>query len=260
MGVDFGSLIINLETLVSNSKEDFSNEFWSEYENYLKTYNKLLKDLQSLGFYKKMKPLESVPFSEQSYDSGYSKQEKAKLREINNAADNLLKKIKLLLSPPVKYVINPKVRSNQLFLVHGNRSEMNADVLQTLQKLEIESIILNENAEDKEKLIERVNDYPNATFAVVLLSPDDSVCPKGQSSEILKYQASQTAIFQVGFLLGKLGKNNVVAVYWPKQGFEIPDQYEGIRWVEYKQGWYFKLINELKESNFDVDANKLSWI
>jgi len=259
MGVDFGSLIVDLETLVSNSKEDFSNEFWSEYENYLKTYNKLLKDLQSLGFYKKMKPLEPVPFSEQSYDSGYSKQEKAKLREINNAADNLLKKVKLLLSPPVKYVVNPKVRSNQLFLVPGNRPEMNEDVLQTLQKLELEPIILNKNAEEQKKLIEKVNDYPNATFGVVLLSPDNSVCLK-ESSDASKYQASQTAIFQSGFFLGKFGKNNVVAIYWPKKGFEIPDQYEGIRWVEYKQGWYFKLINELKDSNFDVDANKLSWI
>ena len=44
MRIDFGSLIIDLETLVSSSKEDFSNEFWGGYETYVKTYNKLLKD------------------------------------------------------------------------------------------------------------------------------------------------------------------------------------------------------------------------
>ena len=260
MGVDFGSLIIDLETLVSNSKEDFSNEFWSEYENYLKRYNKLLNDIQSFGFYKNIKPLKEVPFSEQSYDSGYSKQEKAKLREIYNAADNLLKKVRLLLSPPVKYSVNPKVRSNQLFLVQGNNNEMNEDVLQTLQKLELEAIILNQNPEDEKKIVEKVSNSPNVSFGVALLSPDDSVCCKDQSSESSKYQADQTVIFDLGFLLGKLGKNNVAAIYWSKKDFEIPDSYEGIRWVEYNQGWYFKLINELKESNFDVDANKLSWI
>jgi len=260
MGVDFGSLIVDLETLVSNSKEDFSNEFWSEYENYLKTYNKLLKDVQSLGFYKNMKPLKDVPYSEQSYESGYSKQEKAKLREITNAADNLLKKLKLLLSPPVKYAVNSKIRSNQLFVVQGNNDEMNSDVLQTLEKLELESIILNETPISEQKLVEKVSDCANVSFGLVLLSSVDSVCFEGKSPEEPKHQASQNVIFELGFLLGKLGKNNVVAVYWPKKGFELPDKFEGVRWIEYTQGWYFTLINELKECNFDVDANKLSWI
>ncbi|WGM90604.1 MAG: nucleotide-binding protein [Candidatus Bathyarchaeum tardum] len=260
MSVDFGSLIIDLETLVSSSKEDFSNEFWSEYENYLKTYNKLLIDLQSLGFYKNMKPLEEVPFSDQSYESGYNEQEKAKLREITNASDNLLKKVKLLLSPPVKYSVNTKIRSNQLFVVHGNNTEMNADVFQTLEKLELEPIILNEDPNSEQKLIEKVSNRPNVSFGLVLLSPDISVYSKEQNSKESNYQASQNVIFKLGFLLGKLGKNNVAAVYFPKKDFEIPDQYQGIRWIEYKQEWYFKLINELKECNFDVDANKLSWI
>ena len=80
MGIDFGSLIIDLETLASSSKEDFSNEFWSSYENYVKEYNRLLKDIQSLGFYKELKFLEQVPLSDQSFDSGFSKPEQAKLR------------------------------------------------------------------------------------------------------------------------------------------------------------------------------------
>ena len=260
MGVDFGSLIIDLETLVSSSKEDFSNEFWCEYENYLKTYNRLLKDLQSLGFYKKMNPLEAVPFSEQSYNSKVSKQEKAKLREITNASDNLLKKIKLLLAPPVKYSLNNKVRSNQIFLVQGNNMEMNTDVLDTFEKLEFEAIILNQDPDNQKRLVEKVNNCPNVSFGVVLLSADDSVSFKQENSEEETYQASQNVIFELGFLLGKLGKQNVAAIYLPKKGFEIPKEYEEIRWVEYKRGWYFKLINELKEANYDVDANKLSWI
>ncbi|MCW4023343.1 MAG: nucleotide-binding protein [Candidatus Bathyarchaeota archaeon] len=260
MGVDFGSLIIDLETLVSSSKEDFSNEFWCEYENYLKTYNKLLKDLQSLGFYKSMKLLEPVPFSEQSYDSKVSKQEKAKLREIANTSENLLKKVKSLLVPQVNYSVNNKVRSNQIFVVQGNNKEMNTDVLETLEKLELETIVLNEELNNEKKLVEKVNGCPNISFGVVLLFPDDSVCFQEKTSDETKYRVSQNVIFELGFLLGKLGKQNIVAVYLPKKGFEIPNQYEGIRWVEYKGGWYFKLINELKEANYDVDANKLSWI
>ena len=257
MGVDFGALIVDLETLVSSSKEDFLNEFWCEYENYLKTYNRLLKDLQSLGFYKKTKPLEPVPFSEQSYDSKVSKEEKAKLREITNASENLLKKVKALLAPPVNYSLNEKVRSNQVFVVQSTNNEMNADVLQTLEKLELKSILLNQTPKSEQKLVEKVKDYPNASFGVVLLCAVDSVCFEGTNPEEPKHQASQNMIFDLGFLLGKLGKNNVVAVYWPRKGFELPDKFEGVRWVEYKQGWYFKLINELKEAKYEVDAKWL---
>jgi hypothetical protein len=90
MGVDFGSLIIDLEALASSSREDFVNEFWGSYENYVQTYNRLLKDLQSLGFYKQLTPIEEVPFSDQAFDSGFSKHEKAKLREVANASNVLL--------------------------------------------------------------------------------------------------------------------------------------------------------------------------
>ena len=102
MGIDFGALIIELETLASGSKEDFVNEFWGSYENYVETYNRLLKDVQSLGFYKQLKPIEEVPFSDQAFDSGYTKLEKAKLREIVNQSNILLQKVKLLLSPPAR--------------------------------------------------------------------------------------------------------------------------------------------------------------
>ena len=108
--------------------------------------------------------------------------------------------------------------------------------------------------------MKKVKDFPNVSYGLVLLSPDNSVCFKEKNSDETKYYASQTVIFELGFLLGKLGKQNVVAVYLPTKGFEIPTQYQEIRWVEYKSGWYFKLINELKEANYNVDANKLSWI
>ncbi len=52
MGIDFGSLIVDLETLASSSKEDFSNEFWGSYENYVTKYNLLLNYIQTIGFYK----------------------------------------------------------------------------------------------------------------------------------------------------------------------------------------------------------------
>lgn len=253
MSVDFGSLIIDLEALASGSKEDFVNEFWGSYEDYVKTYNRLLNDLQSMGFYKQLKPIEEVDFSDQSFDSGFSKQEKAKLREVANASETLLKKVKLLLSPPSPTRMNSKeARSNQIFLVYDKENEMASDVAETLRTLELEPITIHET-------LDKTGDYPHVSFAVVILSPDLLAYPKDATSEQAKTCPTQTVIFELGYLLGLLGNHNVAAIYPQKQGFQIPDD-QNITWIEYKTGWNLKLIKELQAADFDVDANKLGWL
>lgn len=260
MGIDFGALIIDLETLADSSKEDFGNEFWNSYEKYVTDYNRLLKDVQSLGFYKSLKPVEPVPFSDQSFNSGFSDIEKAKLREVANASSALLKKVRLLLSPPSATKFSNKVRSNQIFVVYGKSDEVSSDVIQTLQKLEFEPIILHEESSSQKTVIDKIGEYPHVSFAVVVLSPDDLVCSKEDTVEKAKYRASQDVILELGYFLGKLGNCNVVAIYSKEEDFEIPAGFSGVFWIEYTTGWYFQLIRELKECNFDVDANKLGWL
>ena len=255
MGVDFGSLIIDLEALASSSQEDFVNEFWGCYENYVETYNRLLQDLQSLGFYRQLIPLEEVPFSDQAFDSGFSKKEKAKLREVANASSVLLQKVKLLLSPPVTTKLNSQVRSNQIFLVYEQINQMTADVTNTLEQLELEPVIIN----NPKSLTDKIADYLHVSFAVVLLSPDERVYPKDGTPDQTKTRSTQHVVFELGYFLGRLGNQNVAALYRPKQGFEIPDD-DSVLWIEYKTGWYLKIIKKLKAANFDVDANKLGWL
>jgi hypothetical protein len=244
MGVDFGALIIELESLASSSHEDFANEFWSSYENYIQTYNRLLKDLQSLGFYKQLTPIEEVPFSDQAFDSGYTKQEKAKLREIFNQSDVLLQKVKLLLSPPAPTKLNSQVRSNQIFLIYEKVNPMVSDVTNTLEDLDLETITVT----SPQELTDKTANHPHVSFAVVILSPDQT-----------RHQPTQNTIYTLGYLVGRLGNTNVATIYSPKQGFEIPDD-SNILWIEYKTGWYLKLVKELEAANFEVDANKLSWL
>ncbi len=244
MSVDFGALIIELESLVSSSKEDFANEFWSSYENYIQTYNRLLNDLQSLGFYKQLTPIEEVPFSDQAFDSGYTKQEKAKLREIVNQSNILLQKVKLLLSPPAPTKLNSQVRSNQIFLIYEKVNPMVSDVTNTLENLDLEPITVN----SPQELTDKTVTYPHVSFAVVIYSPDQA-----------KHQPTQNIIYTLGYLVGRLGNTNVVVIYSQKQGLEIPDD-RNILWIEYKTGWYLKLVKELEAANFEVDANKLSWL
>ena len=108
-------------------------------------------------------------------------------------------------------------------------------------------------------IIEKISDYANVSFAVVLVSPDDLAYPEQKTPDEAKYRANQNVIFELGYFLGRLGRQNVIVIYRKKKDFEIPDDYNGVLWVEYKSGWYFELIKELQSCNFDVDANKLAW-
>ena len=261
MDIDFGSLIVDLETLSCSSKEDFSNDYYNGYETYINQYNDVLENLQTLGFFKKQKFIEHVPFSEQTFSgSGFSKQEKAKLREVTNASSSLLQKVKLLLAPPKTLNPQSQVRSSQIFVVHGNDNEMKQEVVHTLQKLELDPIVLHEHPNQTQTIIKKIEDNPQVSFAVVLLSPDDLAYPREGPPNEAKHVANQNVIFELGYFLGKLGKQNVAAIYTKKKDFKVPSDYGGVLWIEYKNGWYFELIKELKANNFDVNANKLGWL
>ena len=131
---------------------------------------------------------------------------------------------------------------------------MKTDLSQTLQKLDFDPIILQDNAQT-------LSDYTHVSFAIILLSQDDLAYSTEKTSDEAKYRANQNIFFALGYFLGRLVKQNVIAVLAKKKkDFEIPNSYSGVAWIEYKTGWYFELIRELKAANFDVDANKLGWL
>jgi predicted nucleotide-binding protein len=244
-----------------STKEDFANQFWNEYETYLKKYNKILKDLQILGFFKKINLIQPVPFSDQEFDSGFSKEEEAKLREIANSSDVLLTKVKLLLSPPKKDEENKnQIRSNKIFLVHGQNKQMKNDVIQTLQTLDLEPILLHEKLNKSSDSVKRIAEYPQVSFAIVLLSPDDIVYSTKEFLAEPKYKPNQNLVFELGYLLGKLGKQNVMVIYQKNKILDLSNYCNEIIWVEYKSGWDLTLIRELKTRNFDFDTSNLSWL
>ena len=83
----------------------------------------------------------------------------------------------------------------------------------TLRKLDIEPIILNEKPNLGKTIIEKFTHYADVPFAVVLLSPDDMVYHKDGSREIVAIRARQNVIFELGFFIGKLGRERVLVLH-----------------------------------------------
>ncbi len=146
-----------------------------------------------------------------------------------------------------------------VFVVHGHDEEMKQAVARVLTLLGLEPVILHERPNQGRTVIEKFSDYANVDFAVVLLSPDDLAKSRSAPDSPLRTRARQNVILELGYFIGKLGREKVVALFREDTQVEMPSDYSGVLFVPYDPGgrWQFDLLRELKASGYEVDANKL---
>jgi len=149
--------------------------------------------------------------------------------------------------------------SKKIFIVHGHDEEMKQAVARAVEKIDLKSIILHEQPNKGRTIIKKFEDYSDVNFAIVLLSPDDIAYPKDKSPKDKEFRARQNVIFELGFFVGKLGREHVFILYREEHNFEFPTDYSGICYTPYnnKGQWRFDLIGELNSCGYNVDANKL---
>lgn len=144
---------------------------------------------------------------------------------------------------------------NRVFIVHGHDNEMKIDVARFIDKIGLESIILHEQASKGQTIIDKIDEYTNVSYGIVLYSPCD--LGKAKNDTELKERARQNVVFEHGYLIGKLGKNKVIALN--KGDIETPSDIGGVVYIPYNthEGWKISIIKELKENNFEIDYNKI---
>lgn len=153
-----------------------------------------------------------------------------------------------------------KPKTNQIFVVHGHDDGMKEAVARTLKNIGFEPIILHEQANRGKTIIEKFEICSeNVSFAVVLLSPDDKGYKKDQEPESASYRARQNVILELGYFLGKLGRENVCALLKAGENFEFPSDIFGSLYTPYdsNSGWKLALAKELKAAGYDIDFSKL---
>lgn len=148
------------------------------------------------------------------------------------------------------------IMSNKVFIVHGHDDDMKSSVARVLEKLNIEPIILSEQPNQGRTIIEKFEDESNVDYAVVLLSDKDDHGSEITSNQ-LKPRARQNVILELGYFIGKLGRNRVFVL--KKNDVEIPSDILGVVYTEYdnNEGWKYSLCKELRELGYSVDMNKI---
>jgi predicted nucleotide-binding protein len=147
----------------------------------------------------------------------------------------------------------------RILVVSGTDEVMKQTITLALKKLSLAAIITSEEPSQGKKIINRFSDYKDVGFAVVLLSPDVYVYPKGEEATKRVRNPRQDVALLFGFLLGKLGKERVLAFYRESPNFVFPIDFEGIKFaaLDDRNSWKLSLIRELTGCGYAVDAERL---
>ena len=142
---------------------------------------------------------------------------------------NLLNVIKEDVS--LEITMNPKTTTQDesknpltknIFIVHGQNEEMKQSAARTVEKLGLNPIILHEQPNKGRTIIEKFTDNSDVLYAIVILSADDIAYLKTDPPKNAKFRARQNVIFELGFFIGKLGREKVLALHQVVEKFEIP--------------------------------------
>lgn len=149
--------------------------------------------------------------------------------------------------------------TNEIFIVHGRDEGSKNTVARLLERLDLKPVILSGIPARGRTIIEKFEQNSQVGYAIVLLTPDDAGALK-EDREPLAPRARQNVIFELGFFIGRLGRERVCAL--TKGDVEIPSDYAGVEYIKFGESndWELRLTRELQSAGYNVDANRLTQI
>jgi predicted nucleotide-binding protein len=150
---------------------------------------------------------------------------------------------------------NQSFESRRVFVVHGHDETAKLAVARYLEKLELEAVILGEQDDQGLTIIEKLARYSDVDYAVVLRT-DDDIGASAKEAANLRPRARQNVIMELGYFLGRLGRNKVCVLR--KGEVELPSDYLGVMWTPMDENgaWRAKLAKELRSAGIPVDLNR----
>lgn len=182
----------------------------------------------------------------------------------SNSAENILGGLKGALALLAKRPSNAKhdaesslENSKKVFVVHGREEILLSRVARFLERLKIEPIILAEQPGEGRTIIEKLEEYSNVAFAIILLTPDDVGRLVSEQNESLRPRARQNVVLELGYFLGKLGRQRVTVLY--ETPIDLPSNYRGVEYIplDTQDAWQLRLAREMKAAELPIDLNNL---
>ncbi|MDQ8192694.1 nucleotide-binding protein [Roseibacillus persicicus] len=144
-------------------------------------------------------------------------------------------------------------KKGKVFLVHGRDNEAKQEVARYVESLGIGAIILHEQASSGMTIIEKIERYANEVdFAIVLYTACDHGRGIHESKVHPRNRARQNVVFEHGYLMAKLGRENVCALV--KGEIETPNDISGVVYVglDVAGAWKAEVTKELKACGYPI--------
>jgi len=156
-------------------------------------------------------------------------------------------------STPGMFSQSPPAPKKKVFIVHGRDNEAKQEVSRYIESLNIDVIILHEQASSGMTIIEKIEHYAqDADFAIILYTACDLGHCIHETKVHPKNRARQNVVFEHGYLMAKLGRENVCALV--KGEIETPNDINGVVYVDLDQAgaWKLEINKELKACGYKI--------
>lgn len=240
---------------------DFAKERFAAWETALSNFFNNNCPTEKERFEKKRRSLYGA--MQRDFESNENHFMKAYGRPYNAFIESLILDIRNdeFHFPPINKEVQdvktiPEAKSNKVFIVHGHDGEVKYRTEAFLHKHGFEPIILHLKASGNRTIIEKLEKYTDDVgYGIVLYTPDDlgQVKPKASNGE-LGNRARQNVIFEHGYLMGKIGRENVATIV--KGNIELPNDISGIVYID-NADWEINLIRELQLANYTIDSKNI---
>lgn len=142
---------------------------------------------------------------------------------------------------------------SEVFIVHGHDHGAKDTIAREVENLGLTAVILHEQPNRGRTIIEKLEELAkSASFAIVLLTPDDFGALKNRIDDIPNPRARQNVIFELGYFIGRLGRERVCPIY--KGEIESPSDIDGIVYVRMDEGgaWKQDLTQEMESAGLPI--------
>jgi predicted nucleotide-binding protein len=145
-----------------------------------------------------------------------------------------------------------RVKGNTVFIIHGHDEHLKTETQLLLTRAGINNLVLHEQPDKGRTIIDKlVEESSTSNYAIALLSPDD-VLEDGST------RARQNVILELGYFIGKLGKERVRLL--KKGNIDIPSDMQGVLYekVDDAGAWKMKICKELMAVGIYVDIEAVA--
>ena len=144
--------------------------------------------------------------------------------------------------------------SGPIFLVHGHDLARREMIRSFVSKVTDREVIVLEDQSNRgqDALGKLLASSQTVSFAIVLLTADDV---GSATNGGLNKRARQNVVFELGFFIGRLGRERVAAMH--SSEVELPSDYSGVVYIPLdRDGWQIPLAREMKEAGINVSLDK----